>query len=151
MEQTAASLYTEADCRQGDSMNKFRVHHIMCTNLYQGYGYSGAFCENMTRMVTWLKENPDEPLMVITDPDEICRKCPNLVEDKYCVDETNNVHKKDSALLEPLHLQENTVYTYNELKQHAKKYLTRDVFENSCSNCEWYKQGLCRYEDFDYS
>lgn len=132
-------------------MNKFRVHHIMCTNLYQGYGYSGPFCENMTRMVAWLKDNPDEPLMLITDPDEICSKCPNLVKDKYCVNETNHVHEKDCALLEPLHLQEKMVYTYNELKQQAKEYLTRDVFENSCSNCEWYKQKLCRYEDFDYS
>ena len=41
-------------------MKRFRVHHIMCTDLYQGYGYSGAFCENMTEMVTWLKEHADE-------------------------------------------------------------------------------------------
>ena len=57
-------------------MKNFRVHHIMCTNLYQGYGYSGAFCENMTEMVTWLKSNPDEKLLLVTDPDEICKKCP---------------------------------------------------------------------------
>ena len=129
-------------------MNKFRVHHIMRTNLYQGYGYSGGFCENMTRMVKWLNENPDEPLLVTTNPDEICKKCPNLKEGKYCVDVTNHVHEKDSELLSPLHIKENEVYTYNELKQLAGRYLTKDVFEESCSNCEWYKQGLCRFEDF---
>lgn len=55
-------------------MNKFRVHHIMCTNLYKGYGYSGPFCENMTKMVSWLNENQDEPLLLVTHPDEICKK-----------------------------------------------------------------------------
>ena len=68
-------------------MKHFRVHHIMCTNLYQGYGYSGAFCQNMTKMVTWLKDHADEPLLLVSDPDEICKKCPNLVEGKYCMDD----------------------------------------------------------------
>ena len=95
-------------------MNKFRVHHIMCTNLYKGYGYSGPFCENMTKMVSWLNENQDE------------------------------------KLLEPLKLSENKTYTYRQLKEHAQKYLTKEVFEKSCSNCEWYDKGLCRYEDFDW-
>ena len=80
-------------------MNKFRVHHIMCTNLYKGYGYSGPFCENMTKMVSWLNENQDEPLLLVTHPDEICKKCPNLVDGRYCVDITNHVQKKDEKLL----------------------------------------------------
>lgn len=131
-------------------MKKFRVHHIMCTNLYQGYGYSGAFCENMTKMVTWLNDNPEEPLLLVTNPDEICMKCPNLVENKYCVDVNNYVHEKDKALISPLHLKENEVYTYKELKSYAKRYLSEEVFENSCHNCEWYRQGLCKYEDFNF-
>lgn len=132
------------------NMRKFRVHHIMCTNLYQGYGYSGAFCENMTHMVNWLKANESEPLLLVTSPDEICKKCPNLVEDEFCVNRENHVLDKDEALLEPLHLKRNEVYTYAQLKVHAKNHLTKEVFENSCSNCEWYKQGLCKYEDFNF-
>lgn len=131
-------------------MKHFRVHHIMCTNLYQGYGYSGAFCQNMTKMVTWLKDHADEPLLLVSDPDEICKKCPNLVEGKYCLDATNHVKSKDQHLLEPLHLLEGQTYTYGQLMQKADKYLTKEVFESSCSKCEWYKQGLCHYEDFRF-
>ena len=131
-------------------MNEFRVHHIMCTNLYKGYGYSGPFCENMTKMVSWLNENQDEPLLLVTHPDEICKRCPNLVDGRYCVDITNHVQKKDEKLLEPLKLNGNKTYTYRQLKEHAQKYLTKEVFEKSCSNCEWYDKGLCRYEDFDW-
>lgn len=32
-------------------MKKFRVHHILCTVLYRGEGYSGTFCDNMTEKV----------------------------------------------------------------------------------------------------
>lgn len=131
-------------------MKRFRVHHIMCTDLYQGYGYSGAFCENMTEMVTWLKEHADEKLLLVSDPDEICKKCPNLKDDVFCVDETNHVKSKDQQLLEPLHLLEKETYSYEELQQHAKQYLTKEVFEASCRNCQWYKKGLCRYEDFRF-
>ena len=107
-------------------MNKFRVHHIMCTNLYKGYGYSGPFCENMTKMVSWLNENQDEPLLLVTHPDEICKKCPNLVDGRYCVDITNHVQKKDEKLLEPLKLNGNKTYTYRQLKG-QRKYLKKAV------------------------
>ena len=45
-------------------MKKFRVHHILCTVLYRGEGYSGTFCDNMTQKVRELKADPEEPLML---------------------------------------------------------------------------------------
>lgn len=112
-------------------MYKFRVHHIMCTNLYQGYGYSGAFCENMTRMVQWLNNNPNEPLMLTTNADDICASCPNLVDNKYCEDENNHVHLKDSELLLALQLEEGMTYTYSYLKSQAKIFLSKEIFEKA--------------------
>ena len=132
-------------------MKHFRVHHIMCTNLYQGYGYSGSFCENMTAMVTWLKEHPTEKLFLVTNPDEICKNCPNLKDGIYCVDATNHVKIKDSDLLAPLHLKEYEYYSYQELLNHARQYLSREIFETSCGKCQWYTQGLCKFEDFDFT
>ena len=55
-------------------MKKFRVHHILCTVLYRGEGYSGTFCDNMTQKVRELKADPEEPLMLVTDPDMICAR-----------------------------------------------------------------------------
>ena len=37
--------------------DKFRGHHIVCTSLYEGKGYSGAFCENMTAVVERLRKD----------------------------------------------------------------------------------------------
>ena len=46
------------------------------------------------------------------------------------------------------YLKEHEAYTYRELMEHAKAYLTEDVFTKSCSCCQWYKAGICKYEDF---
>ena len=40
-------------------MKKFRVHHILCTVLYRGEGYSGTFCDNMTQKVQELKADQE--------------------------------------------------------------------------------------------
>lgn len=80
-------------------MKKFRVHHILCTVLYQGEGYSGAFCDNMTQKVHELKDNLDGALILVTDPDMICARCPNRTPDDTCLDEKNHVKIKDLELL----------------------------------------------------
>ena len=90
-------------------MKKFRVHHILCTVLYRGEGYSGTFCDNMTE-----KADPEEPLMLVTDPDMICARCPNRTPGDTCVDDKNHVKSKDLELLELFGLKENQLY-YRQL------------------------------------
>lgn len=63
----------------GISMKKFRVHHILCTVLYRGEGYSGTFCDNMTQKVPGTEGRPgrtaharDRPgydLYALSEPD----------------------------------------------------------------------------------
>ena len=89
---------------------KFRVHHIMCTNLYRGLGYNGAFCENMTQKVTLLREHPETMLELVAQPDDICANCPNLMGGDYCANGDNHVCVKDRALLAPLHLREGEMW-----------------------------------------
>lgn len=127
----------------------FRVHHILCTQLYKGLGYSGSFCENMTNKVLFLRNNSDYKLTLVTCPDEICKKCPNLKDGDFCSNGDNHVHIKDLELLEPLHLEEYSTYSYSELLEHSRKYLTEKLFANSCHNCYWFQTGVCKYEDFE--
>ena len=134
----------------GKGVNKFRVHHIMCTNLYRGYGYSGAFCENMSAKVQWLKTHLDEKIQLVCEPDMICEKCPNLKDGDFCANGDNHVCEKDKSLLQELHLVENEFYTYSELMQAADEYLSEEVFMRSCENCGWYEKGICKYEEFDF-
>lgn len=125
----------------------FRAHHILCTSLYEGKGYSGAFCENMTEVVTRLRENPDERLRLVAKPDMICADCPNHGADDTCASEHNRVEDKDRRVMEEFGLAENREYTYRELCAAALAALTPEFFVKSCGKCDWHAQGLCRYED----
>ena len=129
---------------------KLRVHHILCTNLYRGLGYDGAFCQNMTEKVTYLREHRNEELMLVAEPDDICAHCPNLKEGDYCANGDNHVCVKDRALLAPLHLVEGEQYSYQELMAHAREFLTEDKFVESCSSCTWYVEGICKFKDFHF-
>ena len=111
--------------------DKFRGHHIVCTSLYEGKGYSGAFCENMTAVVERLRKDPDEELFLVAEPDMICANCPN----------------KDRRVIEFFGLEENRVYTYREMCRHARAAMNMDFFMENCGKCDWRKQGLCKYED----
>lgn len=139
---------------------KFRAHHILCTSLYEGKGYSGAFCENMTAVVTELRENPDVRLRLVTKPDIICARCPNHGAGDTCIQDNgphaprtdhmfnkNRVEDKDCLVAEAFGLKADGEYTYRELCNAALAALTPEFFAEICGTCEWHAQGLCRYED----
>lgn len=125
---------------------EFRVHHILCTALYVGEGYSGAFCENMTAVVRRLRKNPAEPLKLVTAPDIICRNCPNRTKKGECSQDKNHVVQKDRLLLKELDFKEDAVYTYEQLCRQTSAKMTKEIFQAGCGNCCWYKEGLCTYE-----
>lgn len=128
---------------------RLRVHHLLCSALYAGKGYSEGFCENMQEVVGWLWEKPlaksaKEVELVIT-PDNICQECPNLTAEG-CSLEDNYVVSKDVALAQELGLETNRIYPVLEVLHIVAEHLTAEIFETSCHNCEWYRQGLCHYE-----
>lgn len=126
--------------------HRFRVHHILCTALYGGEGYSGEFCENMTAEVERLKKEPDRLLVLVTGSDNICAGCPNLRGSEGCAQDGNHVAVKDRLLLEQLGLSEGCRYSYRQLCHYALHAVTEEMFEESCSRCLWYGKGLCSYK-----
>lgn len=136
-------------------MMQLRVHHLLCSALYVGKGYSEEFCENMKEIVQRLwncaaqGQEQDgklqEEIMLVIEPDSICQKCPNLTKEGCSLDD-NHVVSKDAALAQKLGLEINKHYEILQLMEHTAKNLSKEIFETSCHNCEWYKMGLCRYE-----
>lgn len=127
--------------------DNFRAHHIICTSLYEGKGYSGAFCENMTAIVERLRSNPDEELCLVAEPDIICRNCPNCTGKGECSSDSNRVVEKDRRVMQWLDLEEGKTYSYREMCKHARVHMSEENFMKNCGKCDWRKQGLCRYED----
>ncbi|MDO5389656.1 MAG: DUF1284 domain-containing protein [Eubacteriales bacterium] len=123
-----------------------RAHHVLCTTLFEGKGYSTGFCAGMEKMVRQLREHPDTPLLAVGVPDEICQNCPNLTKQNTCGSKKNQIAKKDEMVCRILQLQKDEIYTYRELQIRAKKYLDKQKFDEICGNCNWNKQGVCSYD-----
>lgn len=79
--------------------------------------------------------------------DELKWKIPD--ERKGYLKSLNVVNCDEKAIW--LHLTEGEIYTYTQLLQHSKKYLTKDVFDESCASCNWYQQGICKYEKLQFT
>lgn len=124
-----------------------RVHHLLCAPLYVGKGYSEKFTENMDTVVARLKEGTRLRLQVT--PDVVCSECPNQdKERRVCTLDCDKVKNKDEALLDVLSLCKNEEYDSSELMRYIRETMTREMFENSCSRCDWYLQGLCSYDKY---
>lgn len=130
-------------------MLRLRVHHLLCSALFVGKGYSESFCENMQEIVQWLWEKSSQgeerEVELISGEDSICKECPNLTKEG-CSLEDNHVVSKDIRLAQALQLQTDRSYSVDMLLHQTAQNLTEEIFETSCHNCEWYRIGLCSYE-----
>ncbi|MCM1145296.1 MAG: DUF1284 domain-containing protein [Blautia sp.] len=131
-------------------MMRLRVHHLFCSALFVGEGYSEEFCVNMQKVVQWLweaacEEDGERKVTLVLEPDSICAVCPNQVG-KGCILDDNHVVSKDAKLAQALGLTIDHAYSVSHLLQQVAQKLTKEIFETSCNQCEWYQMGLCSYE-----
>ena len=70
-------------------MIRLRGHHLLCIQGFQGYGYSEEFLENMKKIHKKIISN-EENIQLVTGPDDICKSCPNLNNDKCKNNKENN-------------------------------------------------------------
>lgn len=157
-------------------MMRLRVHHLLCSALYVGEGYSDAFCENMQKVVQQLWEEPGtgqpekacdgdenggrrkqgeaesglhegkERKVELTAGPDIICSACPNLGEKGCKLDDNHVVSKDEALAQTLGLKTERTYLVSELLRIVGNSLTAELFEDSCHNCEWYAQGLCHYD-----
>lgn len=125
---------------------QLRVHHILCTKLFQGHGYSDGFARGMEQQVSLLRRQPFTEIEPVAHPDAICSACPHLTAENTCDSNNNEVEKKDESLRKMLHLEEDTTYTYEDLLGQVHRYFTEEDFQIICGDCSWNKEGLCSYE-----
>ncbi|MGN0313231.1 MAG: DUF1284 domain-containing protein [Fusicatenibacter sp.] len=126
---------------------QLRGHHLLCTSLFRGKGYSDGFCAGMEQIVSALHGDIDQMVCLIAEPDGICANCPKLTPEKTCSSNHNHVIHKDAAVLHTLQLEAGEELTLRELIEKAEQTITEEVFGNICGDCSWKKEGLCRYEE----
>ncbi len=124
-----------------------RVHHLLCLGLYSGHGYSKEFTAQLNTVIQALQTA--DKIQLTTNCDTVCSACPNRLLGSngahICSEDNNHVHIKDTKLLTALNIKEGKPYARQELHQQLLAACTEEVFNSSCSNCDWFKQGYCTF------
>ncbi len=127
---------------------RFRAHHLLCTQGFQGYGYDLKFIQKLREIITCLENDPTQILEIVSETDEICENCPNLIEN-YCIkDQDNNIKEMDIYLINNSSLKENSLITYKNALEIIQHDLNNEIIKNICENCVWADKCLF-YINFD--
>lgn len=119
-----------------------RPHHLLCTQGYEGKGYSDGFVSNMSRIVERLRKDPQCRINIVFSTDYICSDCPQKSCEGKCRSD-EKVLRYDKAVIDLLDLQEGE-YVYQELISKLDLILDDDMLKNICGDCEWYENSACR-------
>lgn len=123
---------------------RLRPHHINCLFFYEGKGYNQSFIDNMDAIVTRLKSFPDQLIVLEKNHDSLCHCCPNR-ENGVCTS-ADSVEIMDAYTLLHYKLKEHQLYRFQEIMDTIYKHYSFDTFSAICSECSWYKQGVCSQE-----
>ena len=115
---------------------KFRPHHSLCIQFFEGKGYSDDFVFHMNKIIKKLELS--DPIILITDCcDDICKYCPNN-NNGIC-----RCHKKvnafDKACIDLYGIGFGESLYWSELKKLAlEKIINKKRLYEICSSCQWY-------------
>lgn len=112
-----------------------RPHHGLCIRFFEGKGYSGEFTEHMEKTIERLQE-PDTRIVLIKEEDEICKKCPNFLENGCKSKE--KVCAYDDAVLEKTALTLGVPMEYRTFQQKIGEHIIdAGGLRGICADCGW--------------
>ena len=115
-----------------------RSHHLVCMQSFIGKGYSVDFINNFSKIMRFLTSNPDDDIIMITNKcDDICKRCPNIMNNNKCKDEEYTL-QLDSVYYKVLNLSTVQYYSWNRIKYLVSMNLKSNTFKNTCNACQWF-------------
>ncbi len=118
-----------------------RPHHLLCTQSYEGKGYNKEFIDNMNKKIEILRYKKGFKIKIESVLDDLCHSCPNK-EGQVCNTETK-VRTMDKKVLKYFDLKEGT-YVYKDVIGLIQKKITKEILEDICGQCQWYKYNMCQ-------
>ena len=114
---------------------RIRAHHLLCLQGFQGYGYDKAFTKILGEIIRVFKSAPSTKIQIVTDADDICIGCPNLIAEE-CVDHLK-IKKMDSNVIGNISLEENQVLTIKTALKIIDRELRFETIKTVCEGCVW--------------
>lgn len=118
-----------------------RPHHLLCTQSYEGMGYSDAFTANMDHITELLRSGTEAAVRLVFSADILCGCCPHMLGNDMC-DSQGNVSLIDKRITEEFGLEEG-IYNYSELTAMIDSRMTEELLRYICCGCEWLECSAC--------
>lgn len=116
-------------------MIDLRPHHGLCIRFFKKKGYSGEFTRHMEQTIERLQEKGAQ-IILVQEEDEICRKCPNFLEDGCKSKE--KVCAYDDAVLKRTALKPGTPMDYQAFQQTiGERIIDAGAMGEICADCGW--------------
>lgn len=125
---------------------ELRAHHLLCTVLFEGKGYSDTFTENMTDIVDQILEK-NNYLQLKKSRDIICTDCPNLKSDGAC-ELDDKIPDLDKKIIDNFKLSVDEKIKSTEAFKIIKENITPEFFSECCDECRWKKMGICSFDGY---
>lgn len=110
-----------------------RGHHLICLNFFTGEGYNIEFVENLN---TIFKRAKNENILVIEGADEVCKKCPFLINN-ICKDE-NEITEMDKNAMDLLKIKIMNTISMHEIRKKLPEVFNL-WYRLYCINCIYLK------------
>lgn len=117
-------------------MLKIRAHHIVCMKAFVGKGYSEKFVKNLSDIIEALKQDQEQIIHITGSCDDICKHCPNRLNNGSCNHE-EDVCSKDRAYLKAFGIEPGFVI-FRKVKDSVETNLKYQDFKSICQNCQWF-------------
>lgn len=118
-----------------------RPHHLLCTQSYEGKGYSKEFIDNMNKNIELLRYKKGFKVKIQSVLDDLCTSCPHN-KGQVC-DTENMVKTMDEKVLKYFNLKEK-IYVYKDVINLIQEKITKEILDDICGECEWYKYSMCQ-------
>lgn len=128
-------------------MYTLRGHHLLCIHGFKGMGYSPAFVEKMTEIVTAVRDvNQDFPIRVVRALDDTCWTCPHHGQTTCEKDAESNAHvlQLDANVIGHLGLKDGNIYPKSELVSLVAEKVEPEDLDHLCQGCSWLSYGVCK-------
>lgn len=112
-----------------------RGHHLICLHFFSGEGYNKEFIENLRNILDIAR---DRGLEICQGPDDICRECPYLINERCQYSEHADVEIKemDSKAVNLLKLASGMRISWYQIERRLSE-IFKDWFELYCNDCDW--------------
>ena len=117
---------------------EIRAHHLACIPRFYHGGYDKRFADNMKRVCTTIRKNPEVKIKVIIGKlDALCMECPHRYRDG-CIQSSKIgkwVLKQDRKTAKHLGIESNSVRKARDVFNLSMEKINNETIGSVCRNC----------------